>query len=135
MFKLMTGYDATVDTDIRDRALDVLVPLLELDSPRMALRVAVYPTGRIRTRLFDALVPILAGQVGRNESSMLASQLLKELAKAGNDTRVGLSYIQTRLVELAARDARISQLAITHLYPEEEDGSDGDSSDEQEETV
>ena len=31
MFKLMTGYDATIDADVRDRALDVLVPLLELD--------------------------------------------------------------------------------------------------------
>ena len=44
--KLLMGYDATVDTDVRDRALDFLVPLLELDSPRLAQR----ETGRQRER-------------------------------------------------------------------------------------
>lgn len=136
MYKLFMTYDANVDTDVRDRALDVLVPLLELDSPRMAARMAVYPSGRVRTRLFDALVPILAGAVGRNESSMLASQLLKELAKAGKETKTALAYIQGRLLELAAKDARMSNLMFTHLYPPEPaEESDGESSEEQEGSV
>jgi hypothetical protein len=114
--KLLVGYDATVDTDVRDRALDVLVPLLELDSPRMAARLGIDPdTGRVRTRLLDALVPILTTAVGRNESSMLASQLFRELSKA-EENKEGLLYVQERLVELASRDARVSQLVWNHLY-------------------
>jgi hypothetical protein len=132
--KLMQGYDATIDTDVRDRTLDLLVPLLEIDSPRMATRLATNKWGRVRTRLFDALVPCLLGQVGRNESSVLASQVLKELAKAGGASRIGLAYIKHRLIEMAARDGRLSQLVFVHLYPAEEGHSEEDISDDQDET-
>jgi hypothetical protein len=129
--KLLVGYDATVDTDVRDRALDVLVPLLELDSPRMAARLGFDPvTGRVRTRLLDALVPILTTAVGRNEASMLASQLFRELSRA-EENKEGLQYVQERLVELASRDARVSTLVWNHLYvtPVVEEDSDADDSD------
>jgi hypothetical protein len=137
--KLLVGYDATVDTDVRDRALDVLVPLLELDSPRMAARLGFDPvTGRARTRLLDALVPILTTAVGRNEASMLASQLFRELGKA-EENKEGLQYVQERLVELASRDARVSTLVWNHLYVttvvEEEsdvDAGDNDNGDGEE---
>jgi hypothetical protein len=111
--RLLTGYDATVDTDVRDRALDVLVPLLELDSPRMAARLGGSST--LRTRLFDAIVPILTTGVGRNEASMLASQLLRELSKA-EENQLAFMYLQERLVELASRDSRVAQLVWNHLY-------------------
>jgi hypothetical protein len=135
--KLLVGYDATVDTDVRDRALDVLVPLLELDSPRMAARLGFDPvTGRVRTRLLDALVPILTTAAGRNEASMLASQLFRELSKA-EENKQGLQYVQERLVELASRDARVSQLVWNHLYvtpivedeSDDADDSNGDNED------
>lgn len=114
--KLIMGYDATVDTDVRDRALELLVPLSELDSPRVAVRLGIdSDTGRSRTRLLDALVPILTTAVGRNEASMLASQLFRELSKA-EENKQGLIYVQERLVELASRDARVSQLVWNHLY-------------------
>jgi hypothetical protein len=114
--KLVMGYDATVDTDIRDRALDVLVPLLELDSPRLAQRLGVKSTnGRPQFRLFDNLVPILTTQVGRNEAPLLATQLLRELTKA-KENRVGLEYLQNRIVKLARKDSRIAHLALNHLY-------------------
>ena len=116
-FKLMMTYEANVDTDLRDRSLDVLVPILEMDSPRMALKLGVNEKGVIRTRLYDALVPVIAGGAGRNESAVLASQMLKELANAGDENKVGLEYIQGRLIEMASRDPRASQLALTHLYP------------------
>ncbi|CAB9510626.1 Transcription initiation factor IIF, beta subunit [Seminavis robusta] len=132
---LMVGYERTVDTDVRDRSLDVLLPLLEIDSPRMANRLAVKPNGMVRTRLFDALVPCLAGQVGRSESSMLASQVLKELAKAGGPCRLGLAYIRHRLVGMASKDARISQLVFAHLYPTQADDSDSEESEEEEDNI
>ena len=120
--KLLGGYDATVDTDVRDRALDVLVPLLEIDSPRMASRLGKEPSGKVRTRLFDALVPILTTTVGRNEASLLATQLLREISKSALN-KIGLAYIQERLVELASRDSRVAHLVWNHLYVTREEES------------
>lgn len=114
-YKLMMNYDATVDTDVRDRSLDVLVPLLELDSPRMAARLGLNKRGLIRTRLYDSLVPILAGGVGRSESTLLGIQLLRELSKSKENT-IGLAYIKDRVIEMASRDSRVAQLALSHLY-------------------
>jgi hypothetical protein len=118
---LLRGYDHTVDTDARDRVLEVLVPLQELDSPRIAARLGRDSSGALRTRLFDALVPCLTTQAGRNEASVLASQMFRELNKAGGN-KAGFLYVQDRLVELASRDPRVSQLVWNHLYllPEEE---------------
>jgi hypothetical protein len=123
--KLLMGYDANVDTDVRDRALDVLVPLLELDSPAMAKRLGTqeeddnHKKGRMRNRLFDALCPILTTQAGRNEAPLLATQLLRELAKAP-ENRIGLMYLQQRIATLASKDQRVAHLALNHLYAKRE---------------
>ena len=162
--KLLTGYDAIVDTDIRDRTLDILVPLLELDSPRMAMRLGTQAingdvpghlkglttestvtgkTRKVRTNLFLSLVPILATKAGRNEASMLASQLLRELSMA-KENQLGLSLIQDRLVELSAMTVgqgsasleaceRVSRLVWNHLYPVNDDDDDDDDGDDEEE--
>ena len=111
--KVGAGYDATVDTEIRDRALDALVPLLELDSPRMAARVC---GGDLRTGIWDAIVPILSTNTGRQDATLLATQLLRELSKA-EENRTGLMYIQERVVLLAGRDNRIAHLTWNQLYP------------------
>ena len=118
--KLLMGYDATVDTDVRDRALDVLVPLLELDSPRLAIQLGTSENGRSRNRLYDAIVPILATQVGRNEAPLLASQLLRELSKA-KENRIGCLYVQQRIMTLASKDPRVAHLAFNHLYANDDD--------------
>jgi len=139
--RLLLGYDATVDTDARDRALDVLVPLLELDTPRMAGRLgreSQKPGKRsspapVRTRLYDALVPILTSSAGRTEANAVAAQLFRELAQAEEENRAGLEYVQTRLVELGSRDPRVSQLVWNDLYPVEATGSDEDEEEEEEE--
>lgn len=107
--KLLMGYDATVDTDLRDRALDVLVPLMELDSPRMASRL-----GKSQNRLYDAIFPILSSKVGRNEAPLLATQLFRELSKA-TENKIGCLYLQERILALASKDARVAQLAFNHL--------------------
>ena len=139
--KLLMGYDATVDTDLRDRTLDVLVPLLELDSPRMASRLGMHTYSdmkrkdskpllpMVRTRLWDALVPILTSKVGRNEATLLASHLFRELAKARSN-QMALQYVQGRLVELASRDNRVANLLWNHLRPISSHGSTDDDHDD-----
>jgi hypothetical protein len=135
-------YEQVVDTDLRDRSLDVLVPLLELDSPRMAARVGLNRRGIVRTRLYDQVVPALVGGTGRTDSATLASLLLKELSKAV-ENQVGFEYIKGRLVEMASSDSRTSQLIFSHLYRISKtsenslvDGSgDDDDNKEEEETI
>jgi hypothetical protein len=112
--KLLMGYEATVDTEVRDRVLDILVPLVELDAPRMAIRLG-HDKGAIRVRLFDALVPAVTTTVGRNDASLLATQLLRELSKT-DANRVAFQYIQSRLVTLASKDTRVAHLVWNHLY-------------------
>lgn len=129
--KLLMGYNATIDADARDRALDVLVPLLELDSPRLAARLGRNIAFGIRTRLYDALIPILTTTVGRNEASVLATQLFRELAQAA-ENKLGLQYMQSRMVELASRDARVSLLVWKDLYPIPPNEGEAASRDDQE---
>jgi hypothetical protein len=115
--KLLMGYDASVDHDVRDRALEVLVPLLELDSPNLARRLGTMNQGRRpRLRLYDAILPILTTQVGRNEAPLLSAQLLRELAKAP-ENRMGSAYIQNRLCVLASSNPRVAHLYFNYLYP------------------
>lgn len=115
--RLLLGYDATVDTDVRDRALDVLVPLMELDSPRMAERLAMDQKGRVRSRLFDALMPILTTRAGRTEAPNLALSVLKELSK-GKMTRLASMYVHERLVAFAANEPKIAHLALNFFLAE-----------------
>ena len=115
--RLLLGYDATVDTDVRDRALDVLVPLMELDSPRIAERLAMDQKGRVRSRLFDALMPILTTRAGRTEAPNLALSVLKELSK-GKMTRLAAIYIRERLVAFAANEPKIAHLALNFVLSE-----------------
>ena len=126
--KLLLGYDATVDTDVRDRALDLLVPLLELDSPGLARRLGSATSfssddqqkqrlgyGRPHIRLFDALLCAVVSRAGRNEAPVLASALLRELAKAP-ENRSSLLYIQNRMIKLASQNPRLAHLAMNDLY-------------------
>ena len=103
------GYDNTVDTDLRDRSLDVLVPLLNLSDD------LVGNMSRFSPRLYDALFPILTTQVGRNDAPMMANSLLKALSRHKNN-RVGLMYAQERILSLGSKNARVAQVALGQLY-------------------
>lgn len=101
------------------------MPLLELDSPALARRLGNdlgIGRNRTRNRLYDALLPILTTQVGRNEAPLLATQLLRELAKA-EENKIGLLYLQGRLVALASHDQRVAHLVFNHLYTIVDDGA------------
>ena len=119
--KLQAGYDGSVDTDVRDRTLEVFVPLLQLDSPSgLAKELGTNSsTGLPNNRVFDSIFPILSTQTGRNEAPLLAIQLLRELSKA-KENRLGCLYLQERIVALASNEPRVAHLAFNHLYVEEE---------------
>lgn len=87
--------------------MEVLVLLLELDSPRMATRLG-------KTMPFLSLLPILTATTGRTDASSLAAQALKELAHSQSNA-VRLLAIQPRLVELASRNPKVS--VWEDLYP------------------
>mmetsp|Transcript_15603 Transcript_15603/g.22992 ORF Transcript_15603/g.22992 Transcript_15603/m.22992 type:complete len:440 (+) Transcript_15603:101-1420(+) len=102
--KLFMGYDATVDTDLRDRALESLQQLLEL-----GLSLPSSP------RLYNALLPCLTTKVGRNDAQTLACGIYKSLGKS-EIHQEGLLYVQERMLELASKDSRVAQVALGHLY-------------------
>mmetsp|Transcript_30970 Transcript_30970/g.71373 ORF Transcript_30970/g.71373 Transcript_30970/m.71373 type:complete len:169 (+) Transcript_30970:3-509(+) len=118
--KLLMGYDATVDTDLRDRSLDVLVPLVNHFPQDKDEYGGCRGVHAFAPRLYDALVPILTTQVGRNDAPMLANSLLKALSRHPKN-RDGLIYAQERILSLASKDARIAQVALGHLYPHKDD--------------
>jgi len=107
--KLLMSYDATVDTDLRDRALDVIVPLLELDPTIMSAKLGMHKG------IWRGIVPALTTRVGRNEAPILASQLLKHMSASKSNTN-GMLYIQSKILELGSKDARIAQIALGHMY-------------------
>jgi hypothetical protein len=118
--KLTVGYDGSIDTDVRDRTLEVLVPLLELDSPGIAKRLGTKPgTGLPNNRVFDAIFPILSTESGRNDAPLLATQLLRELSKA-KENKLGFLYLQERIIALASKEPRVAHLAFNHLYVNED---------------
>ena len=143
-YRLTGGYDANVDTDIRDRTLDILVPLLELDSPRLAVRLGLQTETNdalVRTALWDALVPILTTSAGRNEAPHLATQVFQELAKAP-ENRPGALYVQERLLALACKNDRVAHtvgflLFMLPAVEEEEESSEeqGSEDDDAEESA
>jgi len=117
--RMLLGYDATVDTDVRDRALDVLVTLLELDSPHMAERLAIGKSRHFQNRLYDSILPILTTQAGRTEAPSLALQLLKELSK-GKMNRSASIYVRERLISLGSKEPKIAHLALNFMQGEAE---------------
>jgi len=131
-YKLLLGYDATVDTDIRDRTLDIMVPLLELDSPRIATRLGSRQQGgcSVRTQMWDSLLPILTTNVGRNEAPHLATQVFKELTKAPQN-RLGMIYVQERLLKLACKNERVAHTACHFLQLVPHHGEDNRDQDEE----
>lgn len=118
--KLAWTYDQSIDADLRDRALEVLVPLMELDSPRMAIRVGKICSFR------NAILPILTTTVGRGDASLLGTQLLKELGQA-EENQSQILAIQPQLVELSSSNLRVSRLVWGDLFPvSREDDQEGD---------
>jgi hypothetical protein len=102
--KLFMGYDGTVDSDLRDRALEVILQLLEL-----GVSIPSSP------RLYNSLFPCLSTKIGRQDAQTLACNIFKALSQSDSH-RDGLTYIQGRLLELASRDTRFAQVVLGSIY-------------------
>jgi len=145
--KLLNGYDATIDFELRDKSVELLIRLTNLSpdvkkrlgrcwvpfkngdngSIRRASRsnnnelnitkqdakegntggVRGYLTMRPNARLYESLVPMLSTKVGRNDASQLASRLLANLALVP-ENRVGMLYIEKKILELSCLDAHVA---------------------------
>lgn len=133
--KLMIGYDGIVDSEIRDKILDLLLLLCELDS-QFPIRLGVDKNNRPRLRLYDALVPILTSQGGRVESPALAGQLLQHMADKASEEKqigIGMQLIKDRLIQLSTKNRRIATLVFQHLYVEDPNESVNSEEEEEEE--
>eukprot|EP00586_Coscinodiscus_wailesii_P018188 CAMPEP_0172518010 /NCGR_PEP_ID=MMETSP1066-20121228/289796_1 /TAXON_ID=671091 /ORGANISM="Coscinodiscus wailesii, Strain CCMP2513" /LENGTH=515 /DNA_ID=CAMNT_0013300279 /DNA_START=97 /DNA_END=1640 /DNA_ORIENTATION=+ len=107
--KLTGGYDASVDFEARDRALELLEKLSAL-SPDIKRRLGSCAGGggSIGTlKIFDYLLPVLETTVGRSDAPQLAGRVLGHLAMVA-ENRVGLKYVEMRLVHLAGKDAHVA---------------------------
>jgi len=109
--KLLAGYDATIDAELRDRSVELLIKLTALgpDLKRRVGRGRLSANGRhaINSRLYDALIAMLTSGSGRHDSPHLAGMLLSNLAVAP-ENRIGMMYVEGRVVDAAGRDANVA---------------------------
>jgi len=126
-------YDATIDTDVRDRACEVLASLTELsDHSKVALGMSQYKSHmeneqegasvaetassrRMNVRLYDSLMSMLASSSNKGDSGEVAMRLLSNLA-AVPQNRTGMLYMERKLLSLASKDANISRIACSGIF-------------------
>ncbi len=126
-------YDATIDTDMRDRACEVLASLTELsDNSKVALGMSRYKTDmeneqegtssaetissrRINVRLYDSLMSMITSSSNKGDGSEVAMRLLSNLA-AVPQNRTGILYVERKLLSLAAKDANIARIACSGIF-------------------
>lgn len=125
--KLLTGYDATIDFELRDRSTEILVQLTNL-SPDLKRRVGrrrcrstitattsafdnvmVQTTKQHNARLYESLLSMIRTKVGRNDASTLACQLLANLVMVPENL-AGIMYIERRLINVASYDPNVANL-------------------------
>lgn len=126
-------YDATIDTDMRDRACEVLASLTELSNHcKVALGMSQYKTHvengqegtsvaettssrRLNVRLFDSLISMIGSSSNRGDGGQVAMRLLTNLATVPQN-RAGILYVERKLLSLAGKDANISRLACSGIF-------------------
>ena len=126
-------YDATIDTDVRDKACEVLVSLTDLsDHSKVVLGLSRYKpetengqegtsvantrsSRRINVRLYDSLMSMIASSSNRGDGSGAAMRLLSNLASVPQN-RGAIIYVERKLLTLAAKDANISRIACSQIF-------------------
>ena len=112
MMKLLGGYNSVVDYDLRDRAIEFLLKLTSL-SPELKQRVGkkialtqtenygvsvAKATNQPNTKLYDALIPALTANAGRDQTPLLTGKLLENLASVP-ENRCGIMYLQRKIIK------------------------------------
>ncbi|KAL7445121.1 hypothetical protein ACHAXM_011849 [Skeletonema potamos] len=128
-------YDATIDTDMRDRACEVLASLTDLsDHSKVALggimskyksdmeneqegtsSAEAISSQRINVRLYDSLMSMIASSSSRGDGGEVALRLLSNLA-AVPQNRTGIVYVERKLLSLACKDANIARIACSGIF-------------------
>ena len=126
-------YDATVDTDVRDRACEVLAAFAELsDHNKVALGLSQYksvmeneqdgtsvvgPTSsrRMNVRLYDSLMSMIASASKRGDGGGVAMRLLRSLA-AVPQNKTGILYVERKLLLLAGKDPYVASVACSGIF-------------------
>lgn len=108
--KLESGYDATIDFDVRDRALELLERLTSL-SPELKESLIENNTPQI----FHYLLPICTSKVGRCDISQLAIKVLGNLSLVSPQNPAGLMCIESQIVTLASLDPHIANIAFNSI--------------------
>ena len=110
--KLRMGYDALIDSDMRDRACDLLVKLT--DSTSCAARLVHQrhhsSSRRMNVRLYDSLLSMLSSSSG----GPLAARLLSNLALVPGNK--GMLYVERKLIAMSAKDPRIANIACNGIF-------------------
>ena len=114
--KLRMGYDSTIDSDMRDRACDLLVKLT--DSTSCAGRLVYLrhhsSSRRMNVRLYDSLLSMLSSTSGRGDAGPLAARLLSNLALVPGNK--GILYVERKLIAMSAKDPRIANIAFNGIF-------------------
>lgn len=125
-------YDATIDTDVRDRACEALAAFTELsDHNKVALGMSQYKSDmeneqdgaslvgttssrRINVRLYDSLMSMITSSSNRGDGGGVAMRVLTNLA-AVPQNRTGILYVERKLLSLAGKDPHIARVACSGI--------------------
>lgn len=135
--KLMMGYDASVDSELRDRSAELLVKLTGLGPDlrrRLGRRISPAPSvagsvgavgaaavasGRRgyvpNARLYDALIAMLTTTAGRGDASQLAAKLLANLATAP-ENRDGMLYVEAKALQASSRNPQVANVVCNGVF-------------------
>ena len=110
--KLLGGYDIAVDYEVRDRSIEILQKLTDLsdDLKKRAGRKIVIShtesysvdvakvTNQPCTRLYDAVIPALTTNVGRDHTALFAARFLANLASVEENIN-GIQYAERKILK------------------------------------
>ena len=140
--KLLMGYDASVDSELRDRSAELLLKLTGLgpdlrrrlgrrlpvvcefdwssssalsETPKAGRGIRQRNPGGPNTPLYDALAAMLTTQTGRGDARQLAARLLANLASTA-ENRDGLQYIESRAVEASSRCPHVANIICNSVF-------------------
>lgn len=98
--KLLGGYNSVVDYDLRDCAIEFLLKLTSLSpelKQRVGKKIILTQTDNYgvkpNTKLYDALIPALTANAGRDQTPLLTGKLLENLASVPENC-CGIMYLQ-----------------------------------------
>ena len=95
--KLINGYDATVDYELRDRTIDLLLKLTDA-CPNLKQHLGFYK-GRTNMQLYHDLMPALTTRTGRSETPQFVANILSNLASIP-ENKHAIEYLQEKIFHI-----------------------------------